>query len=67
MKEPGRPLAEPESDDPQHELEEYAGGYITAHHGRIPAWLAAVYAALFAWSLYYLYTYWGGLGPGQIG
>ena len=48
-------------------LEEYAGGYITARHGTIPAWLLVVYAVLFVWALYYLVTFWGGLGPGRIG
>ena len=45
-------------------LENYAGGYIQARHGRLPLWLLAVYAVLFVWSMYYLYVYWGGLGPG---
>ena len=31
---------------------------------RINGWLLVVYAVLFVWSLYYGYTYWGGLGPG---
>ena len=48
-----------------NELEEYAGGYIEAWVGHIPAWLLAVYAVLFVWALYYGYTYWGGLGPGR--
>ena len=48
---------------PQDELEEY-GGHIQARHGTIPLWLIAVYFTLFAWSLYYVYTAWGGLGPG---
>lgn len=48
-----------------HEMEEYAGGYIQARIGYIPAWLLAVYAVLFLWALYYGYTYWGGLGPGR--
>ena len=47
------------------ELEHYAGGYIQAWVGRIPFWLLAVYATLFAWSLYYLVTFWGGGGPGH--
>lgn len=46
------------------EMEEYAGGYIQAHHGTIPLWLLAVYAVLFVWALIYLFYYWGGLGPG---
>ena len=44
------------------QLENY--GYIQARHGRIALWLLAVYAVLFVWALYYLYVYWGGLGPG---
>ena len=48
---------------PQDELEEY-GGHIQARHGTIPLWLIAVYAVLFAWSLWYVYYEWGGLGPG---
>ena len=46
------------------QLEDYAGGYIQARHGRLPLWLLAVYVVLFVWSMYYLYAYWGGLGPG---
>lgn len=46
------------------ELESYAGGDIRSRHGYIPAWLLAVYAVLFVWALYYVYVYWGGLGPG---
>jgi len=26
-----------------------------------------VYAVLFIWALYYVVTYWGGLGPGRFG
>jgi hypothetical protein len=48
----------------EDELEDYAGGYIQAHHGSIQPWLLVVYAVLFLWALYYLYVYWGGLGPG---
>jgi hypothetical protein len=56
--------AAPGRDERAGEMEEYAGGYIKARHGHIPAWLLAVYAVLFAWALYYLVIYWGGLGPG---
>ena len=49
-----------------HELERYAGGYIQAWVGRIPAWLLVVYAVLFVWALYYGWQYWGGLGPGRL-
>jgi hypothetical protein len=48
-------------------MEEYAGGYIQAWIGRIPAWLLAVYAVLFLWALFYGWQYWGGLGPGRPG
>lgn len=46
------------------ELTTYAGGSIQAYHGTIPVWLLVVYAVLFAWALYYLFSRWGGLGPG---
>lgn len=61
-----RPSGEKASDATRDELEEYAGGYIKAWVGRIPAWLLVVYAVLFIWALYYLYNYWGGLGPGRL-
>lgn len=48
----------------EHDMHEYAGGYIQAHHGGIPAWLLAVYVILLVWALYYAYVYWGSLGPG---
>jgi hypothetical protein len=52
--------------DPHHDadMEEYAGGYIQAHHGTIAPWLLVVYVVLFVWALYYMISYWGGLGPG---
>ncbi len=57
---------EAESEAADHEMEEYAGGYIKARHGYIPIWLLVVYAVLFIWALYYLVEYWGGLGPGRV-
>jgi hypothetical protein len=48
----------------EHDMHDYAGGYIRAHHGGIPAWLLVVYVVLFVWALYYAYVYWGSLGPG---
>ncbi|MBI1209307.1 MAG: hypothetical protein GC191_18735 [Azospirillum sp.] len=48
-----------------HDLEDYGGGSVQARHGYIPAWLLVVYAGLFAWALYYLVAFWGGLGPGR--
>jgi len=46
------------------ELESYAGGEIQVRPGKINRWLLIVYLILLLWSLYYLFTYWGGLGPG---
>jgi hypothetical protein len=67
MTQPESTPSNPASDSPAHELEEYAGGYIKAWVGRIPAWLLIVYAVLFIWALYYVFTYWGGLQPGRFG
>jgi hypothetical protein len=54
-----------ESALPHHQqTESFGGGHIKARHGRINGWLLVVYFVLFAWALYYGYTYWGGLGPG---
>ncbi len=53
--------------EPAHasdEIEEYAGGEIQVRHGIINLWLIFVYFGLFVWSIYYLFEYWGGLGPG---
>ncbi len=67
MTQPESTPSKPASDSPAHEMEEYAGGYIKARVGHIPVWLLVVYAVLFIWALYYLFTYWGGLGPGRFG
>jgi hypothetical protein len=45
-------------------IEEYARGEIRAYHGIVNAWLLFVYAGLGVWAIYYLFRYWGGLGPG---
>lgn len=45
-------------------VEEHAGGEIRAYRGIVNAWLLAVYTILTVWAIYYLYTFWGGLGPG---
>jgi hypothetical protein len=47
-----------------HEEVESYGGHIQARHGKVNAWLMAVYLVLLVWALYYGYRYWGGLGPG---
>ena len=49
----------------EHDLEEYAGGEIRSRHGRVNRWLLVVYVLLAAWGVYYLFAFWGGLGPGQ--
>jgi hypothetical protein len=54
----------PEGHQQENNMHDYAGGYIQAHHGGIPAWLLAVYVILLVWALYYAYVYWGSLGPG---
>jgi len=55
----------PEKPEGQHsDLEDYAGGYIQAHHGTIPGWLLLVYLVLFVFAMFYMVVYWGGLGPG---
>src|SRR5258705_777773 len=59
--------SKPTSDSSSHEMEEYAGGYIKAWHGHIPAWLLVVYAVLFIWALFSLFNYLGGPGPRRIG
>ena len=49
---------------PLRECKEYAQGEIKSYHGIVNRWLLAVYAILFHWAIYYLFTYWGCLGPG---
>jgi hypothetical protein len=46
------------------DIEEFAGGEIRVRHGTINGWLLVVYLGLFVWGVYYLFAYWGGLGPG---
>ena len=45
-------------------VEEHAGGEIKAYHGIVNKWLLVVYAILAVFGVYYLFKYWGGLGPG---
>ena len=53
--------------DPHDEpaLEQFADGEIKSYHGRVDRWLLVVYAVLAIWGVYYLFAFWGGLGPGQ--
>jgi hypothetical protein len=61
---PENPAQSHGNPDAHSDLEDYAGGYIQAHHGTIPAWLLLVYLILFIFALFYMVFYWGGLGPG---
>ena len=45
-------------------IEEYAQGEIKSYRGIVNRWLIALYVALFLWAIYYLFAYWGCLGPG---
>jgi hypothetical protein len=45
-------------------VESYARGEVRVYHGIVNTWLLVVYAALAVWGVYYLFEYWGGLGPG---
>jgi hypothetical protein len=66
--------AEHEAGHPSHDLragqqprgpiEEHAGGEVRSYHGIVNVWLLVVYAILAVWAIYYLFKYWGGLGPG---
>jgi hypothetical protein len=47
------------------EVEEFADGEIKSYRGRVNGWLLVVYALLALWGVYYLFAFWGGLGPGQ--
>lgn len=44
--------------------ETFAGGEIRSYHGIVNKWLLVVYVILAVWGVYYLFKYWGGLGPG---
>jgi hypothetical protein len=45
-------------------VEEFARGEIRSYHGIVNRWLLATYVVLAAWGAYYLFKYWGALGPG---
>lgn len=53
-----------EPEKPEAELENFAGGFIQIRKRNINLWLIPVYLGLFIWAIYYMVTYWGGLGPG---
>ena len=50
---------------PLESVEEFADGEIKSYRGRVDGWLLVVYALLAVWGVYYLFAFWGGLGPGQ--
>jgi len=54
----------PEHHPKYGEVEHYAQGEIRVYHGIVNKWLLVVYAILAVWGIYYLFKYWGGLGPG---
>ena len=54
----------PEHHPKYGEVEHYAQGEIRSYHGIVNKWLVVVYAILAVWGIYYLFKYWGGLGPG---
>jgi hypothetical protein len=57
--------AERPSDTPEHgPVHEYAEGEVQSYEGSVNWWLLVVYAVLGVWAVYYLFIYWGGLGPG---
>jgi len=50
----------------ERDVEQFAGGEIESDRGRpVDRWLLVVYVLLAAWGVYYLFAFWGGLGPGQ--
>ena len=67
--EPEGRLPEPEGrpDETRGPVHEFAGGEIESYTGRVNLWLIVVYVLLVLWAVYYLFMYWGGLGPGLEG
>jgi hypothetical protein len=53
------------SEDGEQAVEQFADGEIRSYRGGVDGWLLAVYAVLAVWGVYYLFAFWGGLGPGQ--
>jgi hypothetical protein len=45
-------------------VQEFADGELRSYHGGVNIWLLVVYAVLAVWGVYYLFAFWGGLGPG---
>ncbi len=54
----------PEHSVKHDEVEHYAQGEIRVYRGIVNTWLLVVYAILAVWGIYYLFKFWGGLGPG---
>ena len=62
---PRRTRQHPQAPHAEPAVEEFADGEIKSYHGRVDRWLLVVYAVLAVWGVYYLFAFWGGLGPGQ--
>jgi hypothetical protein len=54
----------PEDHPKYGDVESYAQGEIRTYRGIVNTWLLVVYAVLAIWGVYYLFKFWGGLGPG---
>jgi hypothetical protein len=67
--EPERRPPEPEGrlDNARGPVHEFADGEIESYTGRVHLWLIVLYVLLVLWAIYYLFVYWGGLGPGLEG
>jgi len=61
------PERERRPDQPRRPVHEFADGEIASYTGRVNLWLIVVYVLLALWAAYYLFVYWGGLGPGLEG
>jgi hypothetical protein len=47
-----------EDEEARSEISRYEFSGIEERHGRIPKWLAVVYAGLLIWMVYYLVRFW---------
>ena len=61
------PEHERRRDETRAPVPKFADGEIASYTGRVNLWLIVVYVLLVLWAGYYLFVYWGGLGPGLEG
>jgi hypothetical protein len=47
-----------DKDNHSESITRYEGPGIEERHGIIPTWLAAVYAVMFVWMIWYTIVYW---------